>query len=81
MDHFQRAIRLSPLDPEMGYFLSGLAFCCLIVGDDAQALTYARRGASQTGAFFSALRALAIALVQAGRIDEARDVVGRSTSA
>ena len=77
MDHFQRAIRLSPLDPEMGYFLSGLAFCCLIVGDDAQALTYARRGASQTGAFFSALRALAIALVQAGRIDEARDVVGR----
>jgi adenylate cyclase len=39
-DHFKRSIRLSPLDSQMGYSLNcecGLALCCLMTGDDAEA--------------------------------------------
>jgi adenylate cyclase len=74
-DHFQRAIRLSPLDPEMGFLLSGLAICCLMIGEDAEALAYARRAASQTIMHATARRALVAALVSTGHLDEAREVV------
>jgi adenylate cyclase len=75
MDHFKRAIRLSPLDPLMSFFLGGLAMCCLMIGDDTEALTYARRAANQPMPHASAPRALVAALVATGHLDEARDVV------
>jgi adenylate cyclase len=74
-DHFKRAIRLSPLDPEMSYLLGGLAICCLMVGEDAEGLAYARRAASQTTMHHTAPRALVAALVSTGHLDEARKVV------
>ena len=61
-DHFKRAIRLSPLDPQMGYLLGGLAFCCLMTGNDAEALTYARQATNQSASYTPGLRALAAAL-------------------
>jgi TolB-like protein/Flp pilus assembly protein TadD len=74
MDHFKRAIRFSPLDPQMSFFLTGLAMCCLMTGDDAEALTYGRRAANQPTWLASAPRAQT-ALVATGQLDEARDVV------
>jgi Flp pilus assembly protein TadD len=59
----------------MSFFLGGLAICCLIIGDDAEALTYARRAANQTAPHATAPRALVAALVATGHLDEAQDVV------
>jgi adenylate cyclase len=79
-DHFKRSIRLSPLDSQMGYSLNcecGLALCCLMTGDDAEALTYARQATNQSASHTPGLRALAVALVVTGQLDEARNVVMR----
>jgi adenylate cyclase len=76
-DHFKRSIRLSPLDPQMGYLLGGLAFCCLMTENDAEALTYARQATNQSASYTPGLRALAVALVVTGQLNEARNVVTR----
>jgi Flp pilus assembly protein TadD len=59
----------------MGYFLAGLAMCCLMIGEDSEALAYARRAAGQTTMHATAPRALVTALVATGKVDEARQVM------
>lgn len=68
-----RAIRLSPVDPEIGYPLGGLAYAFLIKEEADKALEYARRSAREMPRWVSAWCAVAVASVKTGRLDEARD--------
>jgi adenylate cyclase len=71
IDQFERAIRLSPLDNELGYHFSGLAYAHLIAGNFGEALQAARRSVSEMPRWSSGWRALAIVLVRLGRLPEA----------
>jgi TolB-like protein len=70
--HFHRAIRLSPLDPEMGHTLMGLTFAQLQVGQPEVALATSRRAMAAMPLSISPLRASILALHELGRIDEAQ---------
>jgi adenylate cyclase len=77
LSHFQRAIRLSPLDPEMGYTLSGMAFAHLMSGRSEEALKAASRAVEEAPKWSSGHRALVFSLVESGRLEEARAAARR----
>jgi adenylate cyclase len=67
-----RAIRLSPRDPELGYFYSVIALAHLIAGDDAQAEAFAVRSLTEMPNWGPSCRIRIAALVGLGRLEEAR---------
>ncbi|MFC7739300.1 winged helix-turn-helix domain-containing protein [Roseomonas sp. GCM10028921] len=69
---FERAMRLSPLDPEMAYILSGIALSHLIAGDLEAAISWSERAVRHTPAWLSGHRTLIGALMLSGRKVEAR---------
>ena len=71
ISHFKRAIRLSPLDPEMGYILSGLGGAYLQDGDAEKALETGLRAVQETPNWVSAHLLVTICLGLLGRVDEA----------
>ena len=75
VDHFSRAIRLNPVDPEIGYALGGLAYALLIKGDCDKALEVARRTARETPRWMGAWRVLVAASVKNQRLPEAQQAV------
>jgi hypothetical protein len=75
--NFCARVRLSPVDPGIGYTLCGLAAASLIKGEHEKALEYARCSARELPRWISALRTLAVAAVKAGRQQEAQDMVRR----
>ena len=77
IDAFSRAIRLSPLDPLGGYFSNGLAIANLASGRYEEALEWADRALHEFPGYAPAMRSKAIACVQLGRIEEARNEVER----
>jgi adenylate cyclase len=77
MEAFQRAMRLSPLDP-LGYrFSAGLAVAHLIAGRYQEAIEWADRSLREVPGYESTIRNRAVACAHLGRIDEARDWLGR----
>jgi adenylate cyclase len=70
-EHFQRAIRLSPLDREMGHSLMGLCFAQLIMGQYREALGTSKRAMAAMPTSVSPLRAGILACVELGLCDEA----------
>jgi adenylate cyclase len=72
IEHFERAIRLSPRDPEMAQMLSGIALAHLIAGHDEIALTFAQRSIDEMPRFTSGQRTKIVALGSLGRWDDAR---------
>ena len=72
IEHFQRAIRLNPLDPEMGYMLSGLGWAYLIAGKCEDALSAGLKSLQESPAWIPAHHLVVICLVQLGRVDDAR---------
>jgi TolB-like protein/class 3 adenylate cyclase/tetratricopeptide (TPR) repeat protein len=88
IEAFERAMRLSPLDPLGGYFTGGLALANLAAGRYQQAADWAARSLSELPRYTAAIRTKLVACVQLGRIEEARawvqrllDVNSRSTIA
>jgi adenylate cyclase len=77
IEHFQRAIRLSPVDPEMAHFVVGIAAGHFIDGRYDEALEYGLRAMHHTPSYTGSHRVAASALVELGRVDEARDVARR----
>ena len=77
-DCFERAIRLSPLDQEMGTMLWGVGFAHLMLGHNDQALDSIRAAVRAMPNNSTIHRALAFALVRVGRIDEARQAMSRA---
>lgn len=75
--HYERAIRISPLDPGMGAYLGGLGAAHLVAGRHEQALALAQQAVLEYPEFSSGHRLLLMALGHLGRIDEARPVAQR----
>ncbi len=78
---FSRAIRLSPLDPELSYFFSGLAYAQLTAQRYAEAHGAAERAVAEMPHRATGHRALVAALVALGRTEEARSAAARFTQA
>jgi adenylate cyclase len=75
--YLERAMRLSPLDPEIGLMLSGLGIAQLLAGRSAQALPPLQRAVQETPTDLTAHRHLILALVRLGQLDEARAAAAR----
>lgn len=72
IEHSQRAMRLNPLDPEMGYILSALGWAYLIAGKCEDALATGLKSLQEAPGWLSTHRLVVVCLVQLGRLDEAR---------
>lgn len=77
VEHFHQAMRLSPLDPEMSYMLSGLAiaYCMAQRWDDA--ILWGRRAVDEQPDWTSNYRPLAAAYAQLGRLAEAQNAAAK----
>ena len=81
IDQFNRAIRLSPRDPELASILSGLAFASLVAGRNQGALQYAQKALHELPNITIAHRAQILALTRMNRMDEARETARRMVEA
>jgi len=77
IEAYQRAMRLSPLDPLVHYFAGGLAMAHVIAGRYEEAIEWADRSLQELPRYESALRNRVVACAQLGRIAEARHWLGR----
>jgi adenylate cyclase len=75
--YFERAMRLSPVDPEMGFRLSGLGFALVIKGEYENALQVLDDAVGRLPNWTAAYRMQIWALVRLGRLEEARSVAAR----
>lgn len=73
----ERALRLSPFDQHLFIYYSFLGTAYYDFGDYEKAIAWLSRSVAENPRYTTTLRTLAVALVAAERIDEARDVVGR----
>ena len=71
--HGEEAMRLSPLDPEMAFFLGGIAIAHYMAGRFVESARSATEALRLRPGFQGAQRLLAASLAQAGQIDAARD--------
>lgn len=70
--HAEEAIRLSPLDPEMAFFLGGIAVAHYTAGRFTESLKYATDALRLRPGFQGGQRMRCASLAQTGAIDEAR---------
>ena len=70
--HGEEAIRLSPFDPEMAFFLGGIAIAHYTAGGFSESVRYTTEALRLRPGFQGAQRQRTASLAQAGRIDEAR---------
>ena len=70
--HGEEAMRLSPLDPEMAFFLGGIAIAHYIAGRFSESARSATEALRLRPEFQGAQRLRAASLAQAGQIDAAR---------
>jgi adenylate cyclase len=75
--HFDRAIRLSPLDPAMGALLVGSGVAHVVAGRYEEALEMGRRTVQQSPNFASGHRLMLVALGNLGRMEEAKAAARR----
>lgn len=74
-EHFERALRLSPLDPLNFNNYVGIGSACQTLGDDAGASEYFARAIEERPNALWILRNMAAALLGAGRIEEAKAAI------
>jgi TolB-like protein/class 3 adenylate cyclase len=72
IEAFERAMRLSPLDPHTYYFLGGVAFAYLYRRRFEEAIEWADRSLNHEPNFTPVLRVKLVACAQLGRVEEAR---------
>ena len=77
VDHFQRALRLSPIDPHRFDWETGIAFALYFAGRHAEALGWAERALEKAPGSHAALRIAAAAAAMDGRMAEARGLCDR----
>jgi adenylate cyclase len=75
--YFGRAMRLSPLDPEIGLMLAGIAMAHNQAKRFEKALPYAQRAVEEIPNNAPAYRTVIYALVSLGRMEEARAAAAR----
>ncbi len=71
-EHFLRAIRLNPIDPNIGAARSGVARLMHLRGDYEASIPMLERALAEQPGFFSTLLGLVVTCWKAGRIAEAR---------
>jgi adenylate cyclase len=81
VEMFQRAIRLSPLDPEMAFFLAGKGFACMMPGRQEEALDAGERSIPLQPGRVTGYRVVIGALYALGRVEHARDAARRYAEA
>jgi adenylate cyclase len=72
LGHFERAMRISPLDPGIGAFIVGAGLAHIISGRYEEALAAAHRAVQENPKFASSHRLMLMALGHLGRIEEAK---------
>ena len=72
IEHFHRAMRLSPVDPEKGIALSGIGMSYLMLERHEEALAWGENALREMPGYGSSYRVVIGALVGLGRLDEAR---------
>jgi adenylate cyclase len=77
IDHFHRAMRLSPLDPEKGIALSGIGMSYLMLERFDEALQWGENALREMPNYGSSHRVVIGALVGLQRLDEARAAAHR----
>ncbi len=77
IDHVQRAVELSPLDPSRHFYLSIMSSAALSARDYERAIQAARASLRLNSEHVSTYRVLAIAQAMSGRLEEARANVAR----
>jgi len=81
IDHFHRAFRLSPFDPEKGIALSGMGISYLMLDRFEEALAAGERALREMPNYGTSYRVVIMALVGLNRLDEARVAAGRLMNA
>lgn len=77
IDPFTRAVRMSPRDPFIGYCEAGLGVAYRDVGRPLEALIWAQRATMSLPLLPAGYRAAAVALVDLGRIDDAKERIAQ----
>jgi tetratricopeptide (TPR) repeat protein len=77
IEAFQRAMRLSPLDPFSWSFIGGIAFAHLAAGRYEDAIEWADRSLREQPRYSTLLRAKAVSYAHLGRIPEARGALAQ----
>jgi adenylate cyclase len=77
IEHFARAMRLSPLDPLLGQMHTGTAFAHFSAGRHEEAVSWAEQAVREAPAWVPAYIAAAASNALTGRIKEARQVVAK----
>jgi adenylate cyclase len=75
--HFERTMRLSPLDPVMGAYITGMALAHIVCGRYQEGLAEAEQAIRENPNYAFAHRARTVALAYLGRIDEAKVAAAR----
>jgi tetratricopeptide (TPR) repeat protein len=74
---FERAIRLSPLDPESYLFFSGLGLAHYTAGRFAESLEWGRKAVQENSHWAPGIRLLIVSLIALGRNQEAEQQAQR----
>ncbi|MET3593431.1 adenylate cyclase [Mesorhizobium shonense] len=77
IEHFHRAMRLSPVDPEKGIALSGIGMSYLMLERYEEALAWGGRALHEMPNYGSSHRVVIMALVKLNRLDEAQAAARR----
>jgi len=70
---FERAMRLSPLDPRSFHIMAGRALAHVVAGQYSEAIEWADRSLSELPRYGPAIRTKVVACAQMGRIAEAQE--------
>jgi adenylate cyclase len=74
---FERAIRMSPIDPMLYQTLSGIGYACIELGRFDEAIVAGKKAQRQNPSYSVAYRCLASAFAHLGRNEEAREAAAR----
>jgi adenylate cyclase len=75
LPHFERALELTPRDPNRHWFYSGLGFCHLLLGHANEAVDFFRKARATNPRIYYIYLGLAAALGLRGDIDEAKSAL------
>lgn len=75
IEHFARAMRLTPLDPEMSRMQAGTALAHLLAGRHDAAASWAEKASRESPGFLMAVSIVAASHALAGRADQARQAM------
>src|SRR6516165_3219754 len=81
IEHAQKALRLSPVEPLLYYAAVALGLACLFIGRNEEAVTHARKAIDGNRNFALAYSILAMGCIRLGQSEEASQAVRQLTSA